>query len=177
MKKCLVVVDYQNDFVNGSLGCDAALELDLRIAEKIKRYHDSGDDVLFTLDTHGKDYLSTQEGKKLPVEHCIEGTEGREIFGQTGKQIRDQDRLFSKPSFGSGELYEYFTKHSYHSIEFVGVVSNICVISNVILAKTAQPETEIIVDASCVASNDERLNEAALDVMESIQVTVTRRGC
>lgn len=173
MKKCLIVVDYQNDFVTGSLGFDKAPRLDERIAEKIRAYHLSGDDVLFTLDTHSKDYLLTREGRYLPVVHCVKGSEGHALYGLTGAARSPGDLCFEKPAFGSGALYEHLKATPYSHIELVGVVTNICVISNAVLAKTAQPETDVSVDASCVASNDDGLNDAALMVMRSMQIDIT----
>lgn len=172
MKKCLIVVDYQNDFVSGSLGFLEAKELDDRIADKIKKYHENEDDVIFTFDTHNADYLKTREGCYLPVEHCIKGSEGHYLYGKTGESMGAEDRCFEKHTFGSDALYEYLKKSMYDSIELVGVVTNICVISNAVLAKTAQPETDIFVDATCVASSDTELNNAALKVMESLQIQI-----
>ena len=172
MKKCLIVVDYQNDFVNGALGFEKAVLLDERISEKIEYYHNNNDDVIFTFDTHKSDYLNTQEGKNLPIEHCIENTEGHKLYGKTATMIKDCDKCFYKPSFGSAELFEYLKQTEYESIELCGVVSNICVISNAVLAKTAQPETEIIVDSKCVASNDDNLNNCALEVMKTLHINV-----
>ena len=170
MPKCLIVVDYQNDFVSGSLGFAGAELLDSKIAKKIQEYRANGDVVMFTLDTHGEDYLKTQEGKNLPVPHCIQGTEGHELYGETKKLILESDKRFYKPSFGSGELYEYLKEMPFESIELVGLVSNICVISNAILAKTAQPETPIMVDLDCIAGHDPKLHEAAVAVMEGLQI-------
>lgn len=176
MKKCLIVVDYQVDFVTGSLGFEKALSLDSRIARKIKEYRASGGEVIFTMDTHGGDYLTTNEGRHLPAAHCISGTQGHNLFGTVGKAKEQSDRIFCKNTFGSDDLYEHLKKTAYSSIELVGVITNICVISNAVLAKTAQPETDIIVDASCVASDDENLNEAALRVMESLQIQIINNG-
>ena len=172
MQRCLIVVDYQNDFVSGELGFSGAELLDPLIVDKITEYRSKGDAVIFTFDTHGPDYLTTQEGKNLAVPHCIEGTPGHDLFGQTAGQIQDGDRCFFKRSFGSDELYEYLKEVSFEHIEIVGVVSNICVISNAILAKTAQPETPIIVDAACTASHDPSLHKAALEVMRGLQIKV-----
>ena len=172
LKKCLIVVDYQNDFVSGSLGFPEAAALESGIAEKIKLYRDSGDEVIFTLDTHKEDYLDLQEGRNLPVVHCLHGTEGHELYGEPAKLALPSDKMFEKITFGSDELYAYLKEQPFDSIELVGVVSNICVISNAILAKTAQPETPIIVDASCSASNDSNLHQAAMDVMKSLQIEV-----
>ena len=175
MKKCLIVVDYQNDFVSGSLGFQEAIALEAPIAQKIAQYRSNGDEVVFTFDTHEADYMDTQEGHNLPVEHCLKGTAGHGLYGRVADLIQEDDRCFNKPAFGSGELYAYLLGTPFAGIELVGVVSNICVISNAVLAKTAQPETPVSVDANCTASNDSRLNEAALDIMASLQVQITNR--
>ena len=178
MKKLLIVVDYQNDFVSGSLGFEGAEKLEGPIGEKIEAYHALGDDgqVIFTMDTHDRHYMDTQEGKHLPVEHCMEGEDGWQLYGSIAKLKEQRDLVFSKPTFGSYELCEYLRKHKdeYESIEFAGVVTNICVISNIALAKAAIPNVPISVDVSCVGSNDPKLQEAALAVMESIHVEVKR---
>lgn len=176
LKKCLIVVDYQNDFVSGSLGFPGADALDGPIAGKIALYHAGGDEVIFTLDTHEIDYLQKQEGQNLPVEHCIKGTLGHELFGKTAQAAWPQDKKFIKYTFGSDALYEYLKANPFQSIELAGLVSNICVISNAVLAKTAQPETPLMVDARCTASHDADLNQAALDVMASLQVQILNRS-
>ena len=178
MKKLLIVVDYQNDFVTGSLGFDAAVALEEPIASKIEEYRALGEagQVIFTMDTHDRHYMGSKEGQHLPVVHCIDGEEGWQLYGKI-KGLKDEnDLVFSKPTFGSYELCEYLRKHAddYESIEFVGVVTNICVISNIVLAKAAIPNITLKLDANCVASNDDELQEAALKVMESIHVEVKR---
>jgi nicotinamidase-related amidase len=170
----LIVVDYQNDFVSGSLGFPGAELLDSLIAEKIERYRADGDTVMFTFDTHGADYLKTQEGKCLAVPHCVEGTFGHDLYGETAKLLQEDDMRFCKGAFGSDELFEYLKATPFERIELVGLVSNICVISNAVLAKTAQPETPIVVDARCTASHDPKLHQAALDVMAGLQIRVAR---
>jgi nicotinamidase/pyrazinamidase len=175
MSRCLIVVDYQNDFVCGSLGFAGAELLDRAIAEKIQKYRANGDTVVFTFDTHGEDYLKTQEGRNLAVPHCLKGSAGHELYGETAKLILDTDQRFYKPTFGSDELYEYLKATPFTSIELVGLVSNICVIANALLAKTAQPETPIIVDSDCTASHDTKLNEAALAVMKGLQIRVVKK--
>lgn len=175
MKRLLIVVDYQNDFVNGTLGFDGAELLERRIAEKICAYRQNNDDVTFTLDTHEENYLSTQEGKNLPIPHCIKNTDGGRLFGTIAALRKDTDRCFEKPTFGSDGLYEWLKTTDYTSIELVGLVSNICVISNAVLAKTALPEAEIIIDASCTAAADTAINKAALDVMSGLQMKVINR--
>ena len=132
-----------------------------------------GDDVMFTLDTHNDDYPTTQEGKNLPVPHCIAGTPGHRLFGETAACRQKQDMVFFKPSFGSMEMLCYLRTHPYQEIELVGVVTNICVISNAVLCKAALPEARVSVDASLCASNDEALHEKALDVMRGLQINVT----
>lgn len=175
MKRCLIVVDYQNDFVCGSLGFEKAKQLDGPICKKIEEYRNAGGDIIFTLDTHGKDYLKLREGRFLPVEHCIKGTDGHSLYGQTAKAARESDIYFEKSTFGSDGLYEYLKKSDYDEIELCGLVSNICVLSNAVLAKTALPEADISVDAECTASGDEKLNEEVLDVLASIQVEIKNR--
>ena len=172
MKKCLIVVDYQNDFVNGSLGFPKAAELEQNIAEKIKKYRNNGDEVMFTFDTHGEDYMNTQEGKNLPVAHCVKDTAGHDLYGQIAGLVLESDKKFYKNTFGSDELYLYLKTEVFESIELAGLVSNICVIANAVLAKTAQPETLVFVDAKCTASFDEKLNKAALEVMAGLQIKV-----
>ena len=174
-KNLLVVVDYQKDFVNGALGFEGAQLLDLRIAAKIKAYHDAGDCVVFTYDTHRSNYLSTQEGRRLPVPHCICGTEGWELYGETAKQRREEDLCFQKPTFPSMELADYLAEEDYETIELVGLVSHMCVLSNAVMAKAAAPEAEILIDAQCTASFDPELHEKALDLMEALQMTVINR--
>ena len=175
MKKLLIVVDYQIDFVDGALGFEGAEKLDERIADKINSYRSQGWDIAYTFDTHEENYLSTQEGKNLPVEHCIKGGEGHKLYGLTADTIKDTDKVFYKPTFGSGELYEYLKDTDYEQIELVGLVSNICVISNAVIAKTALPEAVITVDASCTDSFDKELNEKVLDVMAGLQMNVVNR--
>jgi nicotinamidase/pyrazinamidase len=174
-KKCLVVVDYQCDFVSGTLGFPGADLLAPRIAEKIKMYRAEDGEVIFTFDTHGEDYADSQEGKNLPITHCISGTPGHSLFGDIADLISDSDPRFYKGTFGSDGLYMYLKEHPFSQIELVGLVSNICVLANAVLAKTAQPETPVIVDAACTASHDAHLHAAALDVMEGLQVNVINR--
>lgn len=172
MKRCLIVVDYQNDFVSGSLGFEKAKELELGIANKINDYHLSGDDVIFTLDTHYNDYAESYEGKHLPIAHCIDGTAGHKLYGSVAECVADNDIVFRKSVFGSDAMYEFLKTACYSSVELVGVVTNICVVSNAILAKTALPDADIIVDSALTASNDEQLHKAALSTMESMQIII-----
>jgi len=175
LKKILVVVDYQKDFVNGSLGFDRAATLEKAIGQKIELYKHNGDEVVFTLDTHNDNYLQTQEGINLPVPHCIRNTEGWKVYGKIADLCDETTKRFEKATFGSLELAAYLANKKYDRVELIGVVSNICVISNAILAKAALPEAEIIVDASCTASFDESLNQKSLDVMQGMQIDIINR--
>lgn len=172
MRKALVIVDYQVDFVSGALGFAGAELLETPIAEKINKYHSENDDVYFTFDTHGENYLDTAEGKKLPVPHCIKGTEGHKLYGKIAECVRETDIIIEKPSFGSLELAERLRKAGYDEVEFCGLVTDICVVSNVILAKAALPESRIVVDSRAVASFDGEKHNAALEVMKSVQADV-----
>ena len=172
MKKLLIVVDYQNDFVSGSLGFEEAKKIENNIANKIKEYRNNNDDIIFTYDTHYENYLDTYEGKHLPIAHCIENTDGHKLYGVIESLKNENDKCFNKNTFGSKDLFFYLLENNYSQIELCGVVTNICVISNAVLAKTAQPEIDIIVDKNCVASNDDTLNNNALDVMKSLHITV-----
>lgn len=174
MSGLLIVIDYQNDFVDGALGFPGAGNIHGPICAKILKYKSSGDEVVFTKDTHLPHYLETQEGKNLPVPHCVKGTKGHDLYGDL-EALSEGYRIFEKPSFGSGELFDYLRSSSFESVELVGLVSNICVLSNAVLAKTALPEALIIVDASCTDSYDKTLHNEALDVLAGIQVTVTNR--
>lgn len=171
MKRILVVVDYQRDFVDGALGFAGAEALEAPILEKIAAYQKDGE-VVYTLDTHGEDYLQTREGLDLPVPHCLKGTPGHELYGRVKEALQDA-RGFEKGTFGSGNLYEYLKKGAYAVIELCGLVSNICVLSNAVLAKAACPEARILVDPACTASADPQLHEAAMEILKGIFVETT----
>lgn len=169
MKKLLIVVDFQNDFVNGSLGFSEAAELEDKICSKIDEY--KNDEIIYTLDTHSDNYMSTQEGKNLPVPHCIKGTDGHKLYGHVSEKLNGR-KFFEKNTFPSLELGKFLEGKAYDIIELCGLVSNICVISNAVIAKSACPETEIIVNSSLTASADASLHQKALDVMKGLQITV-----
>jgi len=172
MSNCLIVVDYQNDFVNGSLGFPGAELLEQGICAKIKEYRKRGDNIIFTLDTHYDNYLNTREGQNLPVPHCLKDTDGHKLYGRVSDEVSDTDKVFCKNTFGSGELFMYLKTHRFDCIELVGLVSNICVLVNAVLAKTAQPEAEIVVDATLTASFDSSLHDDALNVMKGLQIII-----
>ena len=176
--KLLIVVDYQNDFVNGSLGFDGAELLETPILAKIKQYEASGDHIIYTFDTHRDDYFETREGRGLPIKHCIDKTEGHALHGMLHEHYQNSDYANAsevfKDTFGSTDLMRMLAARAqYEQIELVGLVSYICVLSNAIIAKTAQPEAEIIVDTKCTAGPNPELHEACLKLMrEALQITV-----
>ena len=174
MKKILVVVDYQNDFVTGSLGFEKAVTLEEGILKKIEEYKKNHDEVVFTYDTHPENYLETQEGKNLPIVHCVENTEGWQLYGKV-KYATVGCKIFKKPTFGSMDLAVYLACNQYTHVEIIGLVSNICVLSNAIMAKAALPEAIVTVDASLTSCFDESMNEKALDILEGVQVNVINR--
>lgn len=175
MKKLLLVVDYQKDFVDGALGFPGAEALDGPIAEKIAAYRAAGGDVTFTMDTHRANYLDTQEGRKLPVPHCLVDSEGWALYGRTGQAREPWDVVIQKGGFPSLELGDWLENWEYDQVELVGLVSYMCVISNAVVAKAALPEAEIIIDAACTAGPDAALHAKALDLMEALQMTVINR--
>lgn len=170
--KALVVIDYQVDFVNGALGFAGAELLEPLIVEKINECRRNGGKVIFTLDTHGENYLNSAEGRKLPVAHCVKGTAGHELYGEVAKRVREDDVMIEKPSFGSLELADVLKDGGFDQVEFCGLVTDICVVSNVVIAKAALPESRIVVDSKAVASFDNEKHKAALEVMKSIQADV-----
>lgn len=174
MKKLLVVVDYQKDFVDGSLGFAGAKALEAPIAARIREYRERGDDVIFTLDTHGADYAETREGKALPIAHCQKGSEGWRLFGEIEALSEGLPR-FEKETFGCSWLFHHLEGNGYASIELCGLVSSICVLSNAVLALAAQPNTPVIVDARLTAAADPQMHAKALDILQNLQVQVVGR--
>ena len=170
--KILLVIDMQKDFIDGSLGTREAVAILPKVLKKMDTFEGK---ILATRDTHGEDYLSTQEGRKLPVVHCLKGTDGWQLYGRVADLCSPQDRCFEKVTFGSLDLAEYVKEQKFDQIELVGLVSNICVISNAVLCKAAVPEAEILVDAGCTGSGMGEIHQKALDVMEGLQITVTGR--
>lgn len=170
--KALVVVDYQNDFVNGSLGFAGAELLEPIIVGKIEEYRKKGGRIIFTLDTHGEDYLETAEGGKLPVKHCIKGTEGHKLYGKVAECVCEDDIVITKGTFGSLELAALLKDMNFKEVELCGLVTDICVVTNAVLAKAALPESRVIVDGRACASFDNEKHKAALEVMKSVQIDV-----
>ena len=171
--KLLIVVDMQNDFIDGSLGTKEAVAIVPKVAEKIRRARGAGVTVVFTRDTHQADYLQTQEGRNLPVVHCVEGSAGWQISAALDV---GGSRIFDKPSFGSMELADFAaTLDGLEEIELVGLCTGICVISNAFILKAKLPEVRVSVDASCCACVTPESHATALSAMRLCQVAVT--GC
>lgn len=169
MKKLLIVVDMQNDFVTGSLGTKEAVEIVPGVKERIERARTEGWDIWFTKDTHEADYLKTQEGRKLPVEHCIRGTKGWEIIGELEEYA---ENVIEKPTFGSMELAKMVGDGQYGEVELIGLCTDICVVSNALLLKAAMPELPIAVSKDCCAGVTVKSHEAALQTMEMCQIEI-----
>lgn len=165
MKKTLIVVDMQKDFIDGSLGSKEAVAIVENVKKKIEAYRAAGDEIIFTRDTHQANYMETNEGRHLPVVHCIEGTEGWEI----SKELEVGDALIiDKPSFG----YMDWSKYDLQQVELVGLCTDICVVSNALIIKATYPEIDVTVDASCCAGVSVETHNAALATMKCCQVNV-----
>lgn len=169
--KILIVVDMQNDFISGSLGTGEAQAIVPKVIEKVQRF---GGRILFTRDTHEPDYLTTQEGQKLPVEHCIRNTGGWEIHPELEKLRREAP--VDKPTFGSAalgqRLVEMNGEEPIESVTLIGLCTDICVISNALLIKAFLPEVPVIVDAACCAGVTPKSHSQALEAMKVCQIEV-----
>lgn len=170
--KYLIVVDMQNDFITGSLGTKEAESILPKVVEKVKKFDGT---VIYTKDTHGAEYLTTQEGKNLPVEHCIEGTWGW-MLAEELEKLSLGHKVFNKPTFGSMELAAYLVEQAKNNeveeIELCGLCTDICVISNAFVIKANLTEVPVFVDASCCAGVTPESHLNALAAMKMCQVTV-----
>lgn len=166
--KYLVVVDMQNDFISGSLGSEQAKGIVQNVKQKVQSFDGR---VIFTRDTHSEKYLRTQEGKRLPVEHCIKGTDGWEICDELKPLV---ETVVDKGTFGSLDLPDEIKKERsrVEEIELCGLCTDICVISNAMILKAAFPETRIVVDAKCCAGVTQESHETAFNAMRAVQIDV-----
>lgn len=165
MKKTLVVVDMQKDFIDGALGTKEAVAIVDNVKKKIAEYKANGDEIIFTRDTHQENYMETNEGKHLPVVHCIEGTDGWKI----GEGLEVEGALYiDKPSFG----YMNWKDYDLEEVEIIGLCTDICVVSNALIIKATFPEIKVTVDASCCAGVTPETHKAALTTMKMCQVEV-----
>lgn len=173
--KFLIVVDMQNDFIDGALGSKEASAILPAVKAKIEGFDGR---VIFTRDTHEADYLSTQEGRNLPVEHCIKGTDGWQINTEL-EALRSEEPV-DKPTFGSVALAQLLKAYDTHeekieSVTLIGLCTDICVISNAMLIKAFLPETPITVDAACCAGVTPESHENALSAMSVCQINIENR--
>lgn len=170
MRKVLVVVDMQKDFIDGALGTKEAAAIVDNVAETVKSFDG---EVIFTRDTHGDNYMETQEGRNLPVPHCIKGTDGWQLDKKLEVLRTDAMKVFDKPTFGSVELAEYLKEGGVpESITLIGLCTDICVISNAMLIKAFMPEAEVRVIESCCAGVTPQSHSNALEAMKMCQIQV-----
>ena len=169
MAKALIVVDMQNDFVDGALGTKEAQEMLPRLIKKLETL-DKDTDIFFTQDTHGENYLETQEGKNLPVVHCVKKTHGWEIVPELQEFTKKAKAVIEKKTFGSTRLPSLLKP--YEEVEFVGLCTDICVISNALLLKAFYPEQKVSVDASCCAGVTPESHQNALAAMKMCQCAI-----
>jgi nicotinamidase-related amidase len=167
MSKILLIVDVQNDFIDGALGTPEAQAIIPNVKKKIEEYQKRGDLIFFTRDTHLKNYLETNEGKHLPVEHCIKDTDGWQIAD--GLLPTDNEIIINKNTFGFDD-WDYYSSLEEKEIEIVGLCTDICVVSNALVLKAHFPETEIWVDPGCCAGVTPESHAAALKTMAMCQI-------
>lgn len=172
----LIVIDVQNDFVTGTLGTQEACRMLPHLMEKVKEFQGI---IFMTQDSHSENYLETQEGQKLPVPHCITGTKGWRFTEELEEiQKEKQIKVYQKPCFGSTQLVEdlvrLYEEGELQSVELAGICTDICVVSNALMIKSRMPELPLFVDAACCAGVTPQKHEAALEVMESCQITIRR---
>ena len=171
MKELLVVVDMQVDFVTGALGTKEAQEIVENVVSKVQKAKECGKDIIFTMDTHGRDYLVTQEGRNLPVPHCIKGTEGWKLIPEL-RELAEDCIVLEKPVFGSTKLAHIAGKDAYEDVELIGLCTDICVISNAMILKSTLPEALVQVDASCCAGVTVQSHKNALEAMKMCQIVI-----
>lgn len=191
MKKVLIVVDMQNDFITGVLGTEEAKAITPKVAQYIRDHADKDTVLFFTRDTHDADYLNTQEGKKLPIPHCLKDTYGWELAPEMEEVIYDtrdkysdfdtyfpyvSDHIIDKPTFGSIDLqnllYVLDEEDGVKEITLLGVCTDICVISNAMLAKATLPEVTVKVVADCCAGVSPETHKTALEAMKLCQIDI-----
>ena len=165
MKKTLIVVDMQNDFITMALGTKEAMAIVPKVKAKIEEYAQNGDEIIFTRDTHFENYLDTAEGKKLPVSHCIKGTKGWEIAD--GLYVEGA-KIIDKPNFG----WPHWDEEALECVELIGLCTDICVVSNALIIKAQFPDAQVKVDSACCAGVTPESHEAALKTMQMCQVEV-----
>jgi nicotinamidase-related amidase len=171
MKKLLIVVDYQNDFVSGPLGFPQAPTYYGRILSLIHEFSSADHDIVFTRDLHDDNYLHTEEGRNLPVPHCMRGTDGAHFYGDLEK-ISAAYPVFEKDTFGSKDLGKWLSNRDYDEIVLVGVDLSICVLANAVIAKTMIPSAHLVVDLSASGTGDHEAEKYAVEELRRLQIEV-----
>lgn len=173
METLLIVVDMQKDFVDGALGTNEAVSIVPNVVKKITSHSGA---IYVTLDTHSEEYLTTEEGKHLPVEHCIKGTDGWRLDASVQNSLNGKSyETIEKPTFGSVRLAERLKEQYGESLpptELIGLCTDICVVSNALLLKATFPEASISVDSSCCAGVTPDTHKAALQTMRMCQIEI-----
>ena len=176
MKKTLIVVDMQNDFIDMALGTKEAVAIVPAVKAKIEEYKSKGNEIIYTRDTHGEDYMDTQEGKNLPVAHCIKGTDGWQLNHKIADALKGKNyKTVEKLTFGSVDLSNLVKEaigEEKAEITLIGLCTDICVVSNALLLKANLLDCEIFVDASCCAGVTPDTHNAALDTMRCCQINI-----
>ena len=173
MRKVLIVIDMQNDFIDAALGTKEAAAIVDAVKDKIRSY--PSENIIATMDTHFDNYMQTQEGKYLPVPHCIKGTDGWKIRPEIAELLKDA-KIYEKPTFGSTALaadLKALSEREELELELVGLCTDICVVSNALLLKASMPEVKISVDAACCAGVTPEKHLAALETMRSCQIQIS----
>ena len=173
MRKVLIVIDMQNDFIDAALGTKEAAAIVDAVKDKIRSY--PSENIIATMDTHFDNYMQTQEGKYLPVPHCIKGTDGWKIRPEIAELLKDA-KIYEKPTFGSTALaadLKALSEREELELELVGLCTDICVVSNALLLKACMPEVKISVDAACCAGVTPEKHLAALETMRSCQIQIS----
>ncbi len=169
MKKYLIVIDVQRDFVDGALGTAEAQAIIPYVKEKIDACRAEGGSVIFTRDTHAKDYLQTNEGRHLPVEHCIEGSDGWQLYD--GIECEGA-LIIDKPTFGFTDWKSYIEETDGMTVELLGLCTDICVVSNALIIKALYPEARVAVDSKACAGVTPETHGAALTTMKMCQIEI-----
>ena len=172
MKKALIIVDYQNDFVCGAMANDPARKIEMDICKKIDTYLASGDDLIFLMDTHTSEDLCPREFSNSQRLHCMRDTKGWEIYGKVAEYVPMAKHIILKNNYGSSELVTVLQKSNYDVVELAGLTTHACVLSNAIISAAAIPYAEIVVDAACTASSDVAKKEQALEIMRGLHIQV-----
>jgi len=175
MKKVFLLVDYQNDFVDGSLGFPDAAALDSKILNRIKEVEKLGYFIVLTKDVHYFDYLKTQEGRFLPIKHCIYNTKGADFYGSVGDYFwtNKPHKVLMKDNFGTFKLKDFLEElKDVDEVEIAGLITNICVLANAIIAKTTLPEATITINSELCATPNKETQEKTLEIMRLLQMKI-----